>query len=205
MTEAYPLAWPMARPRTQAGRRREASFGKKSADTYGGFAYKKSLTIADALRRLQDEIDRIGARDFVLSSNLRRNLDGSPKSGQAEPEDPGVVLYFTLKGKPICMPCDTYRRAADNIAAIAKHIEATRAIERYGVASIAEMFSGFTALPAPKSPWEILGVPPGSDADTIRGAHRRKATTVHPDTGGSTAAMAELNAARDQALRELMS
>lgn len=196
MTDAFPLQWPKARPRTAPHVRKGGKFGAKSSR-----GYKEDLTIAQAMSRLQNEIDRLGAQNFVLSSNLVRNIDGSPRSNQSEPADPGVALYFTLKGKPTCLPCDTYRRAADNIAAIAAHIEATRAIERYGVATIAEMFTGFAALSPPKSWHEILGVPPNAGPDTIRGAHRQLAAKAHPDVGGSTARMAEINAARDEGLR----
>jgi phenylpropionate dioxygenase-like ring-hydroxylating dioxygenase large terminal subunit len=37
------------------------------------------------------------------------------------------------------MPCDRYTRVADNIAAIAAHIDATRAIERHGVDDCADL------------------------------------------------------------------
>jgi hypothetical protein len=158
--------------------------------------------VADALSRLQRELDRIGARYPVISSNLELRLDGLPRSGQREPNDPGVAIYFDLDGKPHCMPCDTYTTVVQNIAAVAAHIEATRAIQRHGVGTLAEMFAGFTALPPPRSPWDVLGVPRGSSRDVIYAAFRDKARKAHPDAGGSTAAMAELAAARDEALRE---
>ena len=168
----------------------------------GSWRAHAEITVAEALKRLQIEVDRIGGRYAVISTNLETRLNGLPRSGQREPADPGVALYFRLAGKPHCMPCDTYTKVAHNIAAIAAHIEATRAIERHGVASVSEMFAGFVALPAPKSPWDILGVPPGSSADEVSRAFRAKAATSHPDKGGSHEAMAELSAARDAALRE---
>ncbi|WP_246676740.1 MULTISPECIES: J domain-containing protein [unclassified Mesorhizobium] len=167
------------------------------------------MSVADALSRLQDELDRIGANLPVVSTNLQTRLDGLPRSGQSEPSDPGVALYFDLAGKPHCMPCDTYSRVAQNIAAIAAHIEATRAIERHGVSSVAEMFAGFTALPAPgaKRPWQVVmdfmpGDGPQITREVIESRYRRLASIRHPDKpSGSHAAMAELNAARDEALK----
>jgi hypothetical protein len=196
MTQAYPLQWPMSRPRTKSPTR--AAFGKTVRTS------RESLTVADALGRLQGEIDRLGARNYVISSNVQLRLDGLPRSGQPEPTDRGVALYFTLSGKPHCLPCDRYDRVADNIAAIAKHIEATRAIERYGVASIAEMFTGFTALPSNEAQhWsEVLGVSRTATADEINTAWRHRAKQAHSDTGGSDAAMSRLNVARDAALKE---
>jgi hypothetical protein len=197
MTEAYPLQWPAGKPRTRE--RKAAQFGKQGAR--GG---KVALTIADAIGRLQREIDALGARQYVLSSNLELRLDGMPRSNQAEPLDTGIALYFQLSGHPHCMACDTYYRAADNIAAIAKHIEATRAIERYGVANLAEMFAGFVSLPQPgltRPWWEVLGVSQYAAIDQINAAYRDQAKRAHVDAGGSDAAMTELNVARDQGLK----
>jgi hypothetical protein len=204
---AYPLQWPGGRPRKPQGLRKRSTFGKKVYN--GRWDETKRLTVAEALSRLQDELDRIGARYPVVSTNLETRLDGLPRSGQAEPSDPGVALYFDLGCKPHCMPCDTYDRVADNIAAIAKHIEATRAIDRFGVATVSEMFTGFAALPAPgaKRPWrEVLGQKPDfftTDPATITDLYRVAAKKAHPDAGGSDAAMAELNVAKAEALKEI--
>lgn len=209
MTQAYPLQWPQARPRTSWDQRKRASFNKKHIPAGKSYQVTSELSVADAVGRLQSEIDRLGASTYVLSTNLALRLDGLPRSGQAEPEDPGAALYFHLDGKAHCLPCDTYDRIADNIAAIAKHIEATRAIERYGVATMSEMFAGFVALPAPdaKKHWrEVLGVGPKEpmDAAYVRERYRIRAQGAHPDRpGGSHAEMAELNRARDEALAEV--
>jgi hypothetical protein len=81
-------------------------------------------------------------------------------------------------------------------------IEAIRSIERHGGQTMLERaFSGFTALPAPKSCWEILGLVPGASVQAIKAQFSAKAKIVHPDLGGSDAAMAELIAARDEALK----
>jgi hypothetical protein len=50
---------------------------------------------------------------------------------------------------------------------------------------------------------KLLGVEAGADRDAIILAHRRLTTLVHPDKGGTTAAMQEANAARDLLLSEL--
>ena len=50
---------------------------------------------------------------------------------------------------------------------------------------------------------KLLGVEAGAGRDDIILAHRRLVTLVHPDKGGSTAAMQEANAARDLLLEEL--
>lgn len=50
---------------------------------------------------------------------------------------------------------------------------------------------------------KLLGVEAGAGREEIILAHRRLVTLVHPDKGGSTAAMQEANAARDLLLEEL--
>lgn len=197
MTQAYPLQWPASRQRTSWARRKNGSFRKDG----------HAIGVKDAVTRLQEELERLGATDYVLSTNLERNLDGSLRARTA-PADPGVALYFTLKGKPHCMPCDTYNSVAQNIAGIAAHIEATRAIERYGVSTVAEMFTGFLALPSGKRPWrevlELTGFPNGTITKaTVENAFRGLAAERHPDKGGTDAMMSELNIARADALREI--
>lgn len=196
MTKAFPLQWPKGRPRTRTDDRRFGQFKSNG----------NKITIGEANKRLRDELTRIGIASYVLSSNLRLNRDNTPTSNQSEPADPGVALYFKLKGKDVCLPCDTYNRAAQNIAALAAHIEATRAIERYGVATVEEMFTGFTALPSPatKEPWwAVMLFPARPDSlEEVALRYRELAMRRHPDRGGSERLMAELNAARDEAVAE---
>ncbi|TCU34034.1 J domain-containing protein [Rhizobium azibense] len=208
MTSAFPLKWPTNRPRKQASQRKRAKFNREAHN--GRYAEKKSLSVADALSRLQSEIDAVGGRYPVISSNVELRLDGLPRSGQREQDDPGVCLYFDLKGKPMALPCDTYDRVADNIAAIAAHMEATRKIERHGVATVSEMFAGFEALPAPAAArnrtWrQVLEIGTSGPvlAENVEAAFRHLAKKAHPDAGGSHETMSELNRAREEAMKEL--
>jgi DnaJ homolog subfamily C member 19 len=50
---------------------------------------------------------------------------------------------------------------------------------------------------------KLLGIEAGAGREEIIAAHRRLTTLVHPDKGGSNAAMQEANAARDLLLDEL--
>lgn len=198
---AYPLQWPAARPRRAAALRKTGRFG--STQSNGSYRAFGDLTVAKAVDRLRYEVTRAGGTHLVISTNIELRQDGFPRSDRRAPDDPGAAAYFQLAGKPICMPCDTYTEVAQNIAAIAAHIEATRAIERHGVASMSEMFAGFVALPPPRDAWEILGVRRGASRAEIEKAFRAAAVRNHPDRGGSNAAMAEVNAARESLLREV--
>ena len=52
-------------------------------------------------------------------------------------------------------------------------------------------------LDKPEKARRLLGVTRNATPAEIREAHRRKAAIAHPDRGGSTPAIQELNAARD--------
>ena len=194
--QAYPLQWPSGWPR--ARNRERASFGTTGRNRYGN---REPLTINEARQRLADELDRLGAIYVTLSTNLELRLDGAPRSGQPEPTDPGAAVYFQLAGKPTTLACDKWDRAADNIAAIAKHIEALRGIDRWGVGTAAQAFAGYQSLPAPEQWWQVLGVSERANRAEISIAYRKLANGAHPDKGGSDAAMARINAARDDGLR----
>lgn len=188
---AFPLAWPLSKPRTPAHLRKDGRFRRNGS----------SLTVASAATRVEEELGRLGAVYPLISSNVEVTLSGRPRSGQREPADSGVCIYFQLFRKPYAMACDRYKTVADNLAAIAAHVEATRAIERHGVASAAETLQAFQALPAPKRPHEILGVSATASETEVRSAWRRQIAEHHPDQGGSEQRAAELNAARDAMLR----
>lgn len=189
----YPLAWPTGWARTPRHKRQRAAFKSK-----GG-----QLSVFAAIQRLSGELARLGARGEILSTNIETRLDGLPRSNQPEPQDGGAAVYFTLKGAPRCLACDKWNRVADNIAAIAQHIDALRRIDRYGVGTLEQAFAGYAALPPKADPWELLGLSRNATAYDIAAAHRRLAIEHHPDRGGSHEHMARLNAARDEALRLL--
>lgn len=199
------------------GHRRHATFSRteKVANFEGGGTIRKSkqLSIADAIKRVFYELERLGVKhvqdDVVISTNLRVNMSGMPRGGQGEPSDPGAAVYWELKGVRQTMAIDQYYRVADNLAAIAASLEAMRAIERHGGAEILQRaFTGFAALPqnAGGRPWRlVLGFGPENlpTLEAVEASFRRRARESHPDAGGSEAAMQELNAARDQARAEL--
>lgn len=206
--QRYPLSWPDGWPRAKG--RKAAQFGT-SRHTAVGSREKKRLTIADGMERVIEELEALGVNardDALISTNLRLNLSGLPRGDQGEPSDPGVAVYWQRKNQPMrVMAIDVYYRVADNLGAIAATLNAMRAIERHGGAQILERaFTGFDALPPPQAKvgrpwWVVLNLLPDATTDAIEYAYRAAAKRAHPDAGGSHAAMAELNAARDEALK----
>lgn len=188
MTSAFPLAWPDNFPRS---RQREAGMFRS--------------TLPKALENVQQSL-RLFGRDsgkpvtnVVLSSNV--------SLGMQNPPDPGIAAWFTWDGLQICIPVDRYSTPAANLQAIHHVLEARRTELRHGtLALVRATFQGFRALPSPdKRHWRaVLAVE--DDGPVTRAAvehiYRRLAMERHPDCGGDADAMAELNRARDEALRE---
>lgn len=207
--QRYPLSWPAGWPRTKPHMRKAAKFSKKKSVSVGSstFQRQEDLTVYDAVKRLTDELRRLGAQagTEVLSTNLITRLDGLPRSDQRAPEDPGAAIYFKLKNQPRVLACDRWTRVADNIAAIAAHIEAIRAQERYGVGSLEQAFAGYVTLPeAAKDWWVILGVSPNASKADVDAAFVRLARHAHPDKpGGDNDYMARLSEARTNAYKTL--
>ena len=153
-TTASPLSWPPQHPRTEESTKVYGRFGKKSTRGFG----MDALTIADAVRRILTEISaytthgkkyRANPADVIISTNLKLRIDGLPRSDQKSPQDTGVAVYFTLDDKERCIPCDSYIRVADNLAAVAATLAALRTIERHGSNMFDAVFTGFTGLPSP--------------------------------------------------------
>jgi len=212
--QAYPLSWPAGWPRTEPRDRQRAQFRTRSRETSQyGFRGYRAKTVAEAVAALLDELDKLGAEQRVISTNLKVKNDGTPYSAQRDPDDPGAAVYFRLDGKPIVFACDKWLTVADNIYAMAIHVNAMRGMDRWGVGNLSQAFAGYAALPAAgqtagEAWWSVLGFTTGimpNDKATavvlINEAYRAKARTAHPDAGGSDFEMAKVNAARDEGLR----
>lgn len=208
--ERYPLSWPAGWPRTPAHERTTARFSKgervsSSTPGAGSWMRHRSVTIADGIQPVLDELGRLGVADgdSITSTNVPTRLDGRPYSGGREPDDPGVAVYWRMprQQQNKCMAIDRYDRVADNLAAVAATLDAMRAIERHGGASILDRaFTGFDALPAPGSLakrewWDVLECRRDATLEVVRAQYMRLRSDRHPDKGGSEDAFNELTAA----------
>lgn len=187
---ASPLSWPTGQPRVRS---REFS------------RFDSKRTLSAATDGVCEQLRMMGARKFIVSTNLQLRRDGLPRSGQRMPDDPGVAVYFRLGDDDHVMACDRYLRLTDNMWAIAKTMEATRAIERYGVADLRQAFRGYKALPSPdecsvRHWWLVLGLPSATCSFwTAQAAYRKKLKDTHPDHGGSTERLMEVQQAWEHA------
>lgn len=174
--EAYPLQWPSGWQRARSPKR--SQFADHSIDA-------ATSTLLDEIRRLNHMHNRYGKPDCIISTDLKLRNDGLPYSGQRQPQDQGVAVYFKFNNQDIVIACDNYTRIQDNIYAIAKTIEAMRAITRYGASDLLQRaFTGFQALPAgpaQRNWWEILFCQEDSPADSVKSYWRQLAKKYHPD------------------------
>ncbi len=84
------------------------------------------------------------------------------------------------------------------------HIRALRAIERYGIGTLAQAFRGYVALAPTEYDWRlVLGVKETATLADVEAAFLVLAKQHHPDAGGRHDDMTRLTAARDRARVEL--
>lgn len=193
--EAFPLCWPHGKPRTPAHSRTWSKF-------------KTSFAVArDQVLR---EIERMGGREPIISTNIPLRRDGLPLAQTKQLQDSGVAVYFVYKKKQMAFGCDRWAKVEDNMHAITLTIAALRGIARWGTGDMMEAaFTGFTALPAPGQTtacgWrEVLGWPPGSQPslDKVEAGYRNLRSTHHPDKGGDPAMFHAVQTAYEQAKQE---
>lgn len=186
----YPLQWPMGFPRA---RHRER----------GAFRTDFQAALNNVRRSLAAFAKDSGKQvtNPVMSSNV------NPLALQDRPlDDPGVAVWFIWDALPVCIAVDRYAMPAANLQAIHHIIEARRVELRHGtLALVRASLQGFKALPAPKGKhWrDVLELTGEASPAVVAAAYKRLAAMRHPDNGGSDAAMAELNVARDTAMAEL--
>jgi hypothetical protein len=86
--ESYPLHWPAGRPRTP---RNQISYSRFSPGNR-----------AQEVRSVQDELWRLGAKNVIVSTNVRLRRDGLPYAGDKAPDDISAARSAlpVIDGKP---------------------------------------------------------------------------------------------------------
>lgn len=184
-----PIQWPLSQPKTPPQSRLRSRFEL-------GFPQR-------VIGELSTELRLLGADTARLTCSTHSTFEWS-QSGRAA--EAGVALYIGREGHTLVFACDRYSTTTANVIAITKHIAALRAIDRHGVGALDQVFVGYRALPERTDShdcYAVLGVTAAATQAEIQAAYRSRALVLHPDRGGSNAAMAELSNARDQALAQL--
>lgn len=199
ITGRFPLNWPPGWNRTRRERR-----------AYGRF----KTTYAKTMAALEKELTLLGAKAIFISSNLELRKDGSPRADVARRRitDPGVAVYFTVRGKQMVMCRDAYESVYDNLHSLQLAVAFLRGLERHGGASMMEKaFEGFTALPAPSGrqakTWrELLGFLPDAHPtlQEVNAHYRDRIRRLGPDGNSDfDFSVLDLNHARAEAKKEL--
>ncbi len=195
----YPLQWPEGWKKTVPIARKLGHF-------------QSSFTFAE--RELASVVKQIGGQTGSLIINCNHYLDElTPNEVNELTMDryissPEVVISFLRKNKEVIFACDKWLRLRDNLRALSCTIQALQKVSFWGAGEAMERaFNAFEvpALPSPRDWRAILGFtkPVIFTRDLIQRAWRDKIKTTHPDIGGYDGNVAEVNAARDEAFREL--
>jgi hypothetical protein len=160
-----------------------------------GFRVSRS----EAFDNILSELRKMGARNVQLDTGAEHQQRNPNKPyANSEFDDPGVVVRFERDEQQFAVPCDRWDNPRDNGQAIARYLDAKRALERYGVETINDEFAtqalppgdqdAVAAPPAPgeedvldEEPHEVLGVAPDAPDDVVEAVARRLSANVHPD------------------------
>ena len=142
-------------PRTLAQDRRGRSAFK--AD------YRKTMALLKSeLRHLdvKKAIIQVDTTDYWIRNDGQLRVD-------AKIETPGIVINFNspLVGD-LCYPCDSCDCWRHNVRSVALALEALRAVDRYGVSSLAQQYTGWARLAGPTDDSVVDGPPPPTTTAT---------------------------------------
>lgn len=166
------------------------------------------------------ELRHLSARNAAIlvdcaPSDIR--VDGTMPKANARVGYPGVVVAFDSIHGPLKYVADAFDRWQDNVRAIALGLEALRKVDRYGITSRGEQYTGWAQLPsgiqAPATRMTAEeaasfiadhgGIGPEGygmvldDRDVCSRWYRIAAKRLHPDAGGDAAEFQRLQAAYD--------
>lgn len=159
---------------------------------------------------LERELKHMKAKSAVMLMALDEKdirIDGRPRAG-ATPRHPGVILVVQTEDRgTLRFPCDTYEHWQVNLRAIGLTLEALRRIDRYGVTTSGEQYTGWKALPPPNGDhWtkeqaaefitRFLGISTIIAPFEYREAIRRAELKSHPDRGGNASDFNKVQQAR---------
>jgi hypothetical protein len=196
-----------------AGRIDWPAWGERTPASDRARTSRFSVTLARALSGIETELeDRLDATAIRLSTAApQRQTDGHPYA-DARPDDPGIVVRWTVDGRDYAVACDRYQSLRDNAREVGLWIKETRKRGDRPVEHGADAFAA-AALPggAGDSPDVVvaddgspdreqaaarLGVSPDAPEAAVRGAFRELAKAGHADHGGD-ADVGALQQARD--------
>jgi DnaJ-domain-containing protein 1 len=172
--------------------------------------HKFSVTMHQAIEDVETElVDRVGVDAWRLSTAApHRKKDGLPYAN-ASPDDPAVVIRWTMDGEQYCVAADEYTTVRDNVRAIGLYIEEKRKMsnrpvhtgqDEFATARLPSGNGDEEAIVATEPPHETLGVAPDAPEAVVKGAYRELLKERHPDHGGREAEFKRLQEAKEAML-----
>ena len=166
------------------------------------------VELMDAIDDLEAELRRLGVDDWRLSTDMdhQSRNPNRPYANQPEPDDPGVVVRWSMDGDQYAVACDAYSRVRDNLRTAGLYIREKRKMSNRPVTTgeaefaNARLPSGEEAVAGSPPPHEVLGVAPDASAEEVRAAFRERAKETHADVGGDTEAFKRVKRAKEAML-----
>lgn len=158
---------------------------------------KFSVTFHEAITGIENELERVGVDDWRLSTAAPHRKDDGMPYANANPDDPSVVVRWTMGGEQYAVACDYYTDWRDNARAIGLYIGEKRKMQDRPVTTGESEFATAQLPPADEDavaappatngagldeePHEVLGVAPDAPDNVVKAAARRLAADAHPD------------------------
>jgi hypothetical protein len=164
-------------------------------------------TLRESIDDLADELQRLGVDDWRLSTGAEHQKQ-NPKYpyADASPDDPGVVVRWTMRGGQYAVACDDSSKLRDNVRNLYLYLREKRKMEDRPVTTGEDEFANArlppaeSEAPADNPPHVILGVSPDAEPADVQDAYRRLTKTAHPDHGGSAEEFCRLTEAMEAML-----
>lgn len=179
-------------PHEATNPRRHAQFRSPGRSTPDGYTPGRRIPYDETLRELEYEVDALGGSEIVIGVGLAEHevrLDGKPRADARPPRHPGVEVSFDSRYGRLTYATDVFLDWRDNVRAIAKGLEALRAVDRWGVAKRGQQYAGFGLLTAGPGLAEL-----GRQLVDQHGSIPAALRATHPDTGGPTASPRDFQA-----------
>lgn len=113
-----------------------------------------------------------------------------------------VTLRYKKAGVDVQLVMDKQTRAVDNFRALYLAVEDMRMIDQRGLTDVVRQAYAQLPPPVEQNAYRIIGARPDWTLEQVETAYKARARQVHPDSGGDSAAMAELNSAMEQIRKE---
>ena len=146
--------------------------------------YYKSGTRVDfnqTVRELEYEVESLGGGDIVIGCGLTESdvrQDGMPRANARPMRHPGVEISFDSRYGRLTYATDVFTDWRDNVRAIAKGLDALRAVDRWGVGKRGQQYAGYALLTAGPGLGDL-----GRQLVEQYGGVTMALKATHPDTG----------------------